>query len=82
MTVEGSGTPSTSKKAKAEASGKEVAACTDCREAAVAEKAGKGNGLYCKIHRTKGHDLQECHQVEQLIKKQRAKYEKRDKEKG
>ena len=64
LTVEGSGMPSTSKKAKAEAPGKEVATCTDCREAAAAEKAGKSDGSYCKIHRTKGHDLQECHQVQ------------------
>ena len=64
LTVEGSGTPSTGKKAKAEAPSKDVVARTDCREAAVAEKAGKGDGPYCKIHRTKGHDLQECHQVE------------------
>ena len=82
MTVEGSGTPSTGKKAKAEAPGKEAAACADCREAVAAEKAGKGDGSYCKIHRTKGHDLQECYQVEQLVKKQRAEYERRDKEKG
>ena len=59
MTVEGSGTPSTGKKAKAEAPDKEAVMCTDCREAAATEKAGKGDGLYCKIHRTKGHDLQE-----------------------
>jgi hypothetical protein len=44
MTVEGSDMPSTGKKVKTEASGKEVAACTDCREAAAAEKAGKGDG--------------------------------------
>ena len=69
MTVEGSGMPSTGKKAKAEALGKELAACTDCREAAAAKKAAKGDGTYCNIHRTKGHDLQECHQVEQLVKK-------------
>ena len=61
MTVEGLGTPSTGKKAKDEAHGKEAAACTACREAAAAEKAGKGDGSYCKIHRTKGHDLQECY---------------------
>src|SRR5215216_5071581 len=71
MTVEGLGTPSTSKKAKAEVPGKEAAACTACREAAAAQKAGKGDGPYCKIHRTKGHDLQECYQVEQLVKRQR-----------
>ena len=69
MTVEGSGTPSTSKKAKAEAPGKEAATCTACREATAAEKAGKGDGPYCKIHRTKGHDLQECYQVEQFNKR-------------
>jgi hypothetical protein len=82
MTVEGSGTPSTGKMAKAEAPGKEAAVCTDYREAAAAEKAGKGDGLYCKIHQTKGHDLLECYQVEQLVKRQKAEYEKRDKEKG
>lgn len=82
ITVEGSGTPSTGKKAKAEAPDKEVATCTTCREAAAIGNAGKGDGLYCKIHRTKGHDLQECYQVKQLVKKQRAEYDKRDKEKG
>ena len=82
MTVEGSGMPSTGKKDKAEAPGKEAAVCTACREAAAAEKVGKGDGPYCKIHRTKGHDLQECYQVEQLVKRQRAKYDKRDSEKG
>ena len=55
MTVEGSGSPSTGTKAKAEAPGKEAAVCADCREAAAAEKAGKGDGPYCKIHWTKGH---------------------------
>ena len=82
MTVEGSGTPSTSKKAKAEVPGKEAAVCTDCPEAAAAEKAGKGDGPYCKIHQTKGHELQECYQVEQLFKRQIAEYGKRHKEKG
>ena len=51
-------------------------------EAAAIEKAGKGNGPYCKIHQTKGHVLQECYQVELLVKSQRAEYEKHDKEKG
>ena len=82
MTVEGSGTPSTGKKAKAEVPEKEAAVCAGCREAAAAEKAGKGDGSCCKIHRTKGHDLQECYQVEHFVKRQRAEYEKRDKEKG
>lgn len=69
MTVEGSGTPSTGKKAKAGAPGKEVVVCTSCREAAAMEKAGKGDGPYFKIHQTKGHDLHECYQVEQLVKR-------------
>jgi hypothetical protein len=46
------------------------------------DKGCKTGGLYCKIHRTKGHDLQECRQVEQLAEKQKQEYEKRDKEKG
>jgi polyribonucleotide nucleotidyltransferase len=40
-----------------------------CQEAAANEKAGKTDGPYCKIHRTKGHDLQECRQVEHLVEK-------------
>mgnify|MGYP006266309335 CR=1 FL=1 len=55
MTVEGSGMPSTGKTTKAKVPGKEVAMCADCQEAAAAEKAGKGDGPYCKIHRIKGH---------------------------
>ena len=66
MTVEGSGTPSTSKKAKAEALGKEATVCADCREAATAEKAGKGDGRYCKILQTKGHDLQDVIRLSSL----------------
>ena len=61
MTVEGSGSLSTGKNGKAEALDKEAAVCADYREAATAEKAEKGDGPYCKIHLTKGHDLQECH---------------------
>ena len=64
MTIEGLGMPSTGKKAKIEAPGKEVAACTDCREVVVAEKAGKSHGPYCKIHHTKGHNLNDCRKVE------------------
>ena len=69
MSVQGSGTPSTGKKAKAEALGKEVATCTACREAAAAENVVKCDGPYCKIHQTKGHDLHECYEVEQLVKR-------------
>ena len=45
MTVEGSEMPSTGKKTKAEARQKEAVVCADCQEAAVAEKAKKGDGL-------------------------------------
>jgi hypothetical protein len=80
LVVKNSGNLSPNKKAKTEVPGKEANACAGCWEAAATEKAGKSDGPYCKIHRMKGHDLQECHQVEQLVKKQRAEYEKRDKE--
>jgi hypothetical protein len=82
LAVENSGSLGSGKKANTEVPGKEAAACADCRETAVAGKAGKSDGPYCKIHRTKGHNLQECHQVEQLAKKQRAEYEKRNKERN
>jgi hypothetical protein len=41
LAVEGLSTPSTAKKAKTEAPGKEAPACTDCREATAAEKVGR-----------------------------------------
>jgi hypothetical protein len=82
LVVENSGSLSSGKKAKTEVLGKEASMCAGCREAAAAEKAGKSDGPYCKIHHTKGHDLHECHQVEQLAMKQRAEYEKRDKERN
>ena len=50
------------KKAEAGSSGKEVAAAV-----AVADKQDGTNKQYCKIHRTKGHDLQSCKKVEQLV---------------
>jgi hypothetical protein len=80
MAIEGSG--DAGKKVKEGNPGKDVAGCADCRDATVGEKASKTDGPYCKIHRTKGHDLQECLTVEQLAEKQRAKYKRRDQEKG
>ena len=44
-------------------------------------QAGSSSKQYCKIHGTKGHDLQNCRQVELLAEKQKAEYERRDKEK-
>ena len=49
---------------------------------AVADKQDGTNKQYCKIHRTKGHDLQSCKKVEQLVEQQKAEYERRDKEKA
>ena len=45
------------KKAKAGSSGKEIAAGTNHQAVAVADKQDGTNKQYCKIHRTKGHDL-------------------------
>ena len=77
LVVEQSGNSGGTKEAKAGDSGKEVAA-----EAAVADKQDGPNKQYCKIHRTKGHDLQNCKKVEQLVEQQKAEYEQRDKEKA
>ena len=48
----------------------------------LADKPGGSGKQYCKIHRTKCHDLQNYRQVELLAEKQKAEYERRDKEKG
>ena len=77
LVVEQSGNGGGAKEAKAGDSGKEVAA-----EVAVADKQDGTNKQYCKIHRTKGHDLQNCKRVEQLVEQQKAEYERRDKEKA
>ena len=82
LAVEGSGNPDTAKKAKVDDPGKEVAGCASCQVLAAADKPEGSDKQYCKIHRTKGHDLQNCRQVEQLVEKQKAEYERRDKEKA
>ena len=71
-----SGNGGGAKKAKAGSSGEEIAAGTNYQAVAVVDKQ------YCKIHRTKGHDLQSCKKVEQLVEQQKAEYERRDKEKA
>ena len=78
LVVEQSGNGVGAKKAKAGASGKEITA----EAVAVADKQDGTNMQYCKIHRTKGHDLQNYRQVELLAEKKKAEYERRDKEKG
>ena len=82
LAVEGSEYAGSTKKTKADDPGKEVAGCVACQALAAAEKPGNSDKRYCKIHRTKGHALQDCRQVELLAEKQRAEYERRDKEKG
>ena len=82
LVVEQSGNGGGAKKAKAGSSGEEIAARINYQAVAVADKQDDTNKQYCKIHRIKGHDLQNCRQVELLMEKQRAEYEGRDKEKG
>ena len=72
----------TAKKAKASDPGKKIVGCTACRALAAADKPGSSDKQHCKIHRTKGHDLQNYRQVKLLAEKQKAEYERRDKEKG
>ena len=49
--------------------GKEAAGCAACRALAAVDKPGGSDKQYYKIHRTKGHDLQNCRQVDQLGEK-------------
>ena len=78
LVVEQSGNGGGAKKAKDGSSGKEIALGTNYQAVVVADKQDGTNKQYCKIHRTKGHDLQSCKKVEQ----QKAEYERRDKEKA
>src|SRR3954467_6753951 len=57
LVVEQSGDDGGTKKAKDGGSGKEVAACANCQAVVAADKQDGTNKQYCKIHRTKGHDL-------------------------
>ena len=82
LAVEESGVPDTAKKAKVDDPGKEVAGCNVCQALAAAGKSEGSDKQYCKIHHTKGHDLQNCCLVDLLMEKQRVRYERRDKEKG
>ena len=76
LAVEGSDDAGSAKKTKADDSAKKIAGCVACRALAAAEKPGNSDKQYCKIHRTKGHDLQNCRQVELLAEKQKAEYER------
>ena len=81
LAIEGSDDTAAGKKVKADPLGKEIAGCAACWALAATDRPGSSGKQYCKIHRTKGHDLQNCRQVELLAKKQKAEYERRDKEK-
>ena len=70
LVVEQSGNGGGAKKAKAGSSSEEIAAGTNYQAVAVADKQDGTNKQYCKIHRTKGHDLQNCKKVEQLVEQQ------------
>src|SRR3954470_16545790 len=82
LVVEKSGSEGTAKKAEAGGSGKEVAGCANFQAVAVADKRDGTDKKYCKIHRTRGHDLQSCKQVERLVELQKAEYERRDQERA
>ena len=69
LAVEGSDDTGATKKAKASDPGKEIAGCVACQALAAADKPGSSHKQYCKIHRTKGHDLQNCRQVQLLAEK-------------
>ena len=66
LVVEQSGKEAGAKKAQAGGSGKEATTV------AAADKQDGSDKQYCKIHRTKGHDLQNYRQVELLAEKQKA----------
>ncbi len=76
LAVEQTGNGGGAKEAKAGGSDKEA------QPVAAADKQDSSGKQYCKIHRTKGHDLQNCKKVEQLVGQQKAEYERRDKEKA
>ena len=76
LVVEQTGNGGGAKEAKAGGSDKEA------HPVAAADKQDSSGRQYCKIHRTKGHDLQNCKKVEQLAEQQKAEYERRDKEKA
>ena len=57
LAIEGSDDTGAAKKVKADDPGKEIAGCVACRALAAADKPGCSGKQYCKIHRTKGHDL-------------------------
>src|SRR3954463_325081 len=82
LVVEKSGSKGSAKKAQAGGPGKEVVGCAHCRAVAAADKRDGTDKKYRKIHRTRGHDLQSCKQVERLIELQKAEYARRDKERA
>ena len=58
LAVEGSDSTGAAKKAKADDPDKKIAGCAACRALAATNKPRSSGKEYCKIHRTKGHDLQ------------------------
>ena len=60
LAVKGSEDTGAAKKAKVDDPGKEIAGCAACRALVAVDKPRSSGKQYCKIHRTKGHDLQNC----------------------
>lgn len=82
FSVEAVGDADSAKKAKDETSGNDAAGCGSCHALAAADKPNGSGAQYCKIHPTNGHNFQHSWQVEQLAEKQKAEYQRRDKEKA
>src|SRR6187399_1095420 len=68
LVVKKSGKEAPAKKTHPGGSGKEPA------PVAAADKQDGSDKQYCKIHRTKGHDLSNCKRVEYLVEQQKAEY--------
>jgi hypothetical protein len=60
LAVEGPSNIDTAKKIKIDSPSKEIAGCASCQALAAADKPDGSDKQYCKIHSTKGHDLQNC----------------------
>src|SRR3954467_6228622 len=82
LVVEKSSSEGSAKKAQAGGPGKEVVGRANRRAGFAADKRDGTDKKYCKIHRTRGHDLQSCKKVERLVDLQHAEYARRDKERA
>ena len=71
MTIEGLGTPSTGKKAKAEILDKVAAVCADCWEAATARRPGKVMGRIARFIGPRATTFKSAIRLSSLLKDRR-----------